>query len=44
MNMIRSLLVLAGCLYALSASAQWQWLDKDGRRVFSDRPPPAEVP
>lgn len=44
MNMIRPLLVLAGCLYALSASAQWQWLDKDGRRVFSDRPPPAEVP
>jgi hypothetical protein len=44
MNMIRPLLCLAACLYALTASAQWQWLDKDGRKVFSDRPPPAEVP
>ena len=25
------------------ASAQWQWVDKDGRKVFSDRAPPAEV-
>ncbi len=42
--MIRSLITLAACLYALSASAQWTWLDKDGRKVFSDRPPPADVP
>ncbi|MFN4360633.1 MAG: DUF4124 domain-containing protein [Hylemonella sp.] len=42
--MIRPLIVLAACLYALTASAQWQWLDKDGRKVFSDRPPPADVP
>jgi len=26
------------------AQAQWQWLDKDGRTVYSDRPPPADVP
>lgn len=44
MNKIRSLIVLAACCLAFSASAQWQWLDKDGRRVFSDRPPPADVP
>lgn len=44
MNHIRSLLVLAACCLAFSASAQWQWLDQDGRRVFSDRPPPADVP
>lgn len=31
-------------LCVFSAQAQWQWLDKDGRRMFSDRPPPAEVP
>ena len=37
------LLVLAGSLFALTASAQWQWIDKDGRKVFSDRSPPAEV-
>ncbi len=27
----------------MTASAQWQWLDKDGRKVFSDRAPPPEV-
>jgi hypothetical protein len=26
------------------AQAQWQWLDKDGKRVFSDRAPTADVP
>ena len=26
------------------ASAQWQWIDKDGRKVFSDRAPPPDVP
>ncbi|WP_461466765.1 DUF4124 domain-containing protein [Melaminivora sp.] len=36
------LLALA-CLYSASATAQWQWIDKDGRKVFSDRPPPQEV-
>lgn len=29
--------------FAMSAIAQWQWLDKDGRKVFSDRAPPAEI-
>lgn len=41
--MIRSLITLVACFCTLSASAQWIWLDKDGRKVFSDRPPPAEV-
>ncbi|MEC5213868.1 preprotein translocase subunit SecD [Polaromonas sp. CG_9.5] len=27
-----------------AALAQWQWIDKDGRKVFSDRAPPAEIP
>ena len=31
-------------LSALTAFAQWQWLDKDGRKVFSDRAPTADVP
>ena len=37
--------LLAGtaCLVALTAAAQWQWLDKDGRKVYSDRAPPADV-
>ncbi len=31
-------------LSTVSAFAQWQWLDKDGRKVFSDRAPTADVP
>lgn len=33
-----------GCLWALAASAQYQWVDKSGRKVFSDQPPPADIP
>ena len=37
--------LLAGtaCLIALTAAAQWQWLDKDGRKVYSDRAPPTDI-
>ncbi len=28
----------------MAASAQWQWTDKDGRKVYSDRAPPSDVP
>ncbi|VTY36896.1 Uncharacterised protein [Xylophilus ampelinus] len=28
----------------LAASAQWQWIDNQGKKVFSDQPPPADVP
>jgi hypothetical protein len=38
-----TLLALACTLPALSL-AQWQWIDKDGRKVFSDQSPPADVP
>ncbi len=31
------------CLLPL-AQAQWSWKDKDGRRIFSDQPPPTNVP
>ena len=44
MKMHRFLLVAAACWVSLSATAQWQWIDKDGRKVFSDRPPPQEIP
>lgn len=37
------LLAIAGGAFALSAFAQWQWIDKDGRKVFSDRSPPPEI-
>ncbi len=26
------------------AQAQWSWKDQDGRRIFSDQPPPASIP
>ncbi|MGV8805668.1 MAG: DUF4124 domain-containing protein [Polaromonas sp.] len=37
------MLTLAGSSLALPALAQWQWIDKDGHKVFSDRAPPADV-
>lgn len=43
MNQIRNFLTAAVCMMTMAASAQWQWIDKDGRKVFSDRAPPAEV-
>ena len=38
------LLLAIACTWAVGAAAQWQWIDKDGRKVFSDRPPPQEIP
>ncbi|MFZ2738323.1 MAG: DUF4124 domain-containing protein [Burkholderiaceae bacterium] len=32
------------CFVSLSSVAQWQWIDQNGRRVYSDRPPPPEIP
>lgn len=32
------------CLVATGAMAQWQWIEKDGSKVFSDRPPPLDIP
>ena len=43
MNPIRNFLIGAACLLSLAASAQWQWTDKDGRKVFSDRAPPPDI-
>jgi Domain of unknown function (DUF4124) len=38
-------LFACGLIFACTmAAAQWQWLDKDGRKVFSDRAPPSDVP
>lgn len=44
MKYLQKFLFGAACLVSLAASAQWQWTDKDGRKVFSDRAPPSEVP
>lgn len=38
--------LVLGCLCAmpLAAAAQWQWVDRDGRKVFSDQAPPPDIP
>ncbi len=43
MKMIQTLVVAALTGLSFAASAQWQWIDKDGRKVFSDRAPPTEI-
>jgi len=43
-SIIRSIGLVAAILLSTGALAQWQWLDKDGRKVFSDRAPPPGVP
>lgn len=37
------ILSFAGCAFTAAALAQWQWIDKDGHKVFSDRAPPADI-
>lgn len=39
----RIALTAVAALFALPALAQWQWIDKDGRKVYSDQSPPAEI-
>lgn len=43
MNHTRYFFIVALCLVSGAVSAQWQWVDKDGRKVFSDRAPPADI-
>jgi hypothetical protein len=44
MKTSRLFLILVACSLPLAVSAQWQWLDSSGKKVFSDRPPPSDVP
>lgn len=44
MKIFARCLVLLMCWVATLAVAQWQWLDPNGRSVFSDRAPPLSVP
>ena len=39
-------ILIGALLISLSAgtAAQWQWVDKDGRKIFSDRGPGSEIP
>lgn len=44
MQILKTLLLTFGLGFAVAASAQWQWTDKDGNKVFSDRAPPSDIP
>lgn len=37
-------MIALACLLPALCLAQWQWIDKDGRKVFSDQAPPADIP
>ncbi len=39
-----ALLLVLGSALSMPAAAQWMWRDGTGKPVFSDRPPPADVP
>ena len=43
MKAARIALLALVCSVPIAASAQWMWLDKGGRKVFSDQPPPPDV-
>ncbi len=44
MKMHKIFLLVLACIWSLGAEAEWQWLDKEGRKVFSDRAPSNDVP
>ena len=44
MNPLRATLIGLACALPALCFAQWQWIDKDGHKVFSDRSPPPDVP
>lgn len=43
MQYLRLICVLFS-LMSFSAMAQWAWVDGNGRKIFSDRGPPADIP
>ena len=43
MGHLKTILFLSAAVFSATAFAQWQWVDKDGKKVFSDRAPPAEI-
>jgi len=44
MNLLRATLLGVALALPAASFAQWQWIDKDGRKVFSDQSPPADIP
>lgn len=43
MKAARIALIAFACSVPLAASAQWMWVDKQGRKVFSDQAPPPDI-
>lgn len=43
MKALRLIALAVACALPAIAAAQYQWIDKDGRKVFSDRPPPSDI-
>jgi len=43
MKILQTLFIAALATTCMGAFAQWQWVDKDGRKVYSDRAPPADI-
>ena len=44
MKLAQLLVIGSVFLLPLGAHAQWQWLDKDNKKVFSDQAPPPDIP
>lgn len=44
MTALPRLLFVALALLATTAQGQWAWIDAQGQRVYSDRPPPPDIP
>lgn len=44
MKFAHALILGMFCALPMAASAQWQWVDNTGKKVFSDQPPPLDVP
>jgi hypothetical protein len=41
---LRALALACLCVLPAVASAQWMYLDKEGRKVYSDKAPPPDIP
>ena len=44
MHILKFTLIAAIACCSVPAMAQWQWIDGQGQKVFSDRAPPADIP
>jgi hypothetical protein len=43
-HLLRLTVIGLACTFAPVCFGQWMWVDKDGRKVFSDQMPPPDVP